>query len=111
MSPSPSTRASDGIPWITCSFTDAQIVAGNPWYPLNAGTAPAVGVELVAQLPPGLKFVRANNSGYYEERTHRVLWNLEELPAAETGEVEFARAGGTDDTGSDHCDAHAFHSS
>lgn len=54
----------------------------------NAGTAPAVGVELVAQLPPGLKFVRANNSGYYEERTHRVLWNLEELPAAETGEVE-----------------------
>lgn len=54
----------------------------------NAGTAPAVGVELVAQLPPGLKFVRANNAGYYEERTHRVLWNLEELPAAETGLVE-----------------------
>ena len=54
----------------------------------NAGTAPAVGVELAAQLPPGLKFVRANNAGYYEERTHRVLWNLEELPAAETGEVE-----------------------
>ncbi|RLS35629.1 MAG: DUF11 domain-containing protein [Planctomycetota bacterium] len=54
----------------------------------NAGTAPAVGVELAAQLPPGMKFVRANNAGYYEERTHRVLWSLEELPAAETGEVE-----------------------
>jgi uncharacterized repeat protein (TIGR01451 family) len=54
----------------------------------NAGTAPAVGVELVAQLPPGMKFIRANNAGYYEERTHRVLWSLEELPAAETGQVE-----------------------
>lgn len=54
----------------------------------NAGTAPAVAVELVAQLPAGMKFVRANNAGYYEERTHRVLWNLEELPAGETGEVE-----------------------
>ena len=54
----------------------------------NAGTAPALGVELVAQLPPGMKFIRANNAGYYEERTHRVLWNLEELPAAETGQVE-----------------------
>lgn len=54
----------------------------------NAGTAPAVGVEMVAQLPPGMKFIRANNAGYYEERTHRVLWNLEELPAAETGQVE-----------------------
>ncbi|RLS82077.1 MAG: DUF11 domain-containing protein [Planctomycetota bacterium] len=54
----------------------------------NAGTAPAVGVEIVAQLPPGMKFIRATNAGYYEERTHRVLWNLEELPAAETGQVE-----------------------
>ena len=54
----------------------------------NAGTAPAVGVELVAQLPPGMKFIRATNAGYYEERTHRVLWSLEELPAAETGQVE-----------------------
>lgn len=47
----------------------------------NAGTAPAVGVGfLVAQLPPGMKFIRATNAGYYEERTHRVLWNLEEPP-------------------------------
>jgi Domain of unknown function DUF11 len=54
----------------------------------NTGTAPAKSVELATQLPPGVKFVRANNAGYYEERTHRVLWNLEELPAGETGRVE-----------------------
>jgi uncharacterized repeat protein (TIGR01451 family) len=54
----------------------------------NTGTAPAKAVELAAQLPPGVKFVRANNAGYYDERTHRVLWNLEELPAAERGAVE-----------------------
>ena len=29
-SPSPSTRLADGIPWTISSFTDAQIVAGNP---------------------------------------------------------------------------------
>ena len=29
----------------------------------NAGTAPAKSVELAAQLPPGMKFVRANNAG------------------------------------------------
>ena len=54
----------------------------------NTGTAPAKAVELAAQLPPGVKFVRANNAGYYDERGHRVLWNLEELPAAETGSCE-----------------------
>lgn len=54
----------------------------------NTGTAPAKSVELAALLPPGVKFVRANNAGYYDERTHRVLWNLEELPAAERGTVE-----------------------
>ena len=54
----------------------------------NTGTAPAKSLELAAQLPPGVKFVRANNAGYYDERTHRVLWNLEELPAGETGSVE-----------------------
>ena len=54
----------------------------------NAGTAAARAVELAAQLPPGMKFVRANNAGWHDERTHRVLWNLEELPAGETGTVE-----------------------
>jgi len=55
---------------------------------VNAGTAPARAVELVAQLPPGMKFVRANHAGWYEERFHRVLWNLEELPPGERGIVE-----------------------
>jgi len=54
----------------------------------NPGTASARSVELAAQLPTGMKFVRANNAGYYDEKTHRVLWHLEELPAAETGSVE-----------------------
>jgi len=55
---------------------------------VNAGTAAARSIELAAQLPPGMKFVRANNAGWYEERTHRVLWNLEELPPGEVGTVE-----------------------
>ena len=54
----------------------------------NPGTAPAKQVELVASLPAGLKFVRANNAGYYEESTRTVRWRLEELPANETGSVE-----------------------
>jgi uncharacterized repeat protein (TIGR01451 family) len=53
----------------------------------NTGTASARSVELAAQLPPGMKFVRANNAGWHDERSHRVLWNLEELPAGETGTV------------------------
>jgi uncharacterized repeat protein (TIGR01451 family) len=57
---------------------------------VNAGTAAARSVELVAQLPAGLKFVRANHAGWYEERTHRVFWNLEELPPGEVGTVEVA---------------------
>jgi len=35
-----------------------------------------------------MKFVRANNAGWHDDRTHRVLWNLEELPPGETGTVE-----------------------
>jgi hypothetical protein len=55
---------------------------------VNAGTATARSIELAAQLPPGMKFVRANNAGWHDERTHRVLWTLEELPPGETGAVE-----------------------
>jgi uncharacterized repeat protein (TIGR01451 family) len=55
---------------------------------VNAGTATARSIELAAQLPPGVRFVRANNAGWHDERTHRVLWNLEELPPGETGAVE-----------------------
>lgn len=55
---------------------------------VNSGTAAARSVELAAQLPSGMKFVKANNAGWHDERTNRVLWNLEELPAGETGKVE-----------------------
>lgn len=54
----------------------------------NPGTAPARQVELVAQLPPGLKFISANNAGHYQQATHTVHWTLEELPSKETGSVQ-----------------------
>ncbi|MEX0687463.1 MAG: hypothetical protein WD072_02190 [Pirellulales bacterium] len=53
----------------------------------NSGTAAARAVELAVQLPTGMKFVKANNAGWHDERTHRVLWNLEELPPGEQGTV------------------------
>jgi uncharacterized repeat protein (TIGR01451 family) len=53
----------------------------------NPGTAPAKDIQLVTQLPKGLKFVKANNSGQYDPNTNSVVWSLEELPAAETGSV------------------------
>ena len=54
----------------------------------NPGTAAAKQVELVAALPEGLKFVSANNAGYYEEASRTVRWRLEELPPNESGSVE-----------------------
>lgn len=56
----------------------------------NPGTAPARKVELWAQLPAGLKFLGANNAGYYDEASRSVVWRLEELPVGETGSVELA---------------------
>jgi len=53
----------------------------------NPGTAPARQVKLVAHLPRGLKFVEANNAGYYEESSRSVYWLLQELPPKETGNV------------------------
>ena len=41
MSPSRSTVRLDGMPCTTWWFTDVHSVAGNPRYPLNAGSAPA----------------------------------------------------------------------
>jgi uncharacterized repeat protein (TIGR01451 family) len=54
----------------------------------NPGTAAAHEIELVATLPPGLKFMSANNAGYYEESTRTVRWRLRELQARESGSVE-----------------------
>ncbi len=53
----------------------------------NPGTAPAKDVQLVTQLPRGMKFVKANNSGHFDPNTNTVSWSLEELPASETGSV------------------------
>ena len=55
----------------------------------NPGTAPAHEVELVAQLPTGLKFVSTNNSGYYDQSRHAVVWSLQQLPAGEMGKAQF----------------------
>jgi uncharacterized repeat protein (TIGR01451 family) len=46
-------------------------------------------VELVAQLPTGLKFVSTNNSGFYDQSRHAVIWSLEQLPAGEMGKAQF----------------------
>jgi uncharacterized repeat protein (TIGR01451 family) len=54
----------------------------------NPGTAAAQGVELTAYLPSGMKFVRANNQGHYDEASRAVYWKLEQLPTQVTGSVE-----------------------
>jgi len=46
----------------------------------NPGTAAATHVELVAELPPGLQFVSADQEGQYDRRDHLVYWTLVELP-------------------------------
>ncbi len=54
----------------------------------NPGTASATNVELIAKLPAGLRFVRANNQGVYRQSAHAVLWSMAELAANGTAEVE-----------------------
>ncbi|MGC4003752.1 MAG: hypothetical protein QM811_11750 [Pirellulales bacterium] len=53
----------------------------------NPGTAAAKEVELIARLPRGVKFVKADNEGTYDAASHSVFWSLEELPAQERGAV------------------------
>jgi len=53
----------------------------------NPGTAAATKVDLLTHLPPGLKFVEANNDGQYDAQTRCVHWLLEQLPANEMGSV------------------------
>ena len=45
----------------------------------NKGTAKATNVDLVARLPAGLRFVRADNQGRYDANSHAVYWSLAEL--------------------------------
>jgi uncharacterized repeat protein (TIGR01451 family) len=54
----------------------------------NPGSATAKQVELVAYLPPGLKFVSANNAGRYDETSRAVFWQMDELPVNQHGTVE-----------------------
>jgi uncharacterized repeat protein (TIGR01451 family) len=54
----------------------------------NPGTAPAKNIELTTYLPQGMKFIKANNSGQYDPKTHSVSWGLAELPARQSGSVE-----------------------
>jgi uncharacterized repeat protein (TIGR01451 family) len=53
----------------------------------NPGTASAEDVELIANLPPGMEFVAANNAGQYDPKSRTVQWLLEELPANQKGSV------------------------
>ena len=53
----------------------------------NPGSAAARDVRLTATLPPGLKFVEANNNGHYDASSRTVQWALAELPVNETGTV------------------------
>ncbi len=54
----------------------------------NVGSAPAKAVVLSVEVPPGMKFVSADNQGYYEENTRTVSWRLAELPVQTTGTVK-----------------------
>ena len=54
----------------------------------NPGTAAAKEIDLIATLPPGMKFMSANHGGDYQEATRTVHWRLHELPAQESGSVE-----------------------
>jgi len=54
----------------------------------NTGTAAARDVELIAQLPRGMKFVQTDSQGQYDPRMHAVIWSLAELPPASSGPVK-----------------------
>jgi uncharacterized repeat protein (TIGR01451 family) len=54
----------------------------------NQGTAAATNVNLVAALPKGLQFVKANNYGQYDPKSHSVYWSMPDLGANLVGKVE-----------------------
>jgi uncharacterized repeat protein (TIGR01451 family) len=54
----------------------------------NRGTAPAKEIELVAYLPPGLKFVSANKTGRYDAAARAVFWQRDEMQVNEHDTVE-----------------------
>jgi uncharacterized repeat protein (TIGR01451 family) len=54
----------------------------------NPGTASATNVDLVAKLPPGLRFVKADNQGVYRQANHAIYWSMAELTANKEVAVE-----------------------
>lgn len=54
----------------------------------NSGDATAKNVRLVAQLPDSLAFIQANNLGAYKKEEHCVYWDLAELPARSSGDIQ-----------------------
>ncbi len=55
----------------------------------NPGTAAARDVQIIAYLPKGMKYVSSDSEGQYDAGQNAVLWGLEELPAAKSGNVKF----------------------
>ena len=53
----------------------------------NPGTAAAKNLQLVTQLPKGMQFVEASDSGYFDAASNSVMWGLDELPARENAPV------------------------
>jgi len=54
----------------------------------NKGTAAATNLRLVAQLPSGLRYVDSNNRGRYDRNSHSVVWQMRDLAAGGSGDVE-----------------------
>ncbi len=54
----------------------------------NKGTADATNLQLVARLPSGLRYVNANNRGRYDRNSHTVVWQMRDLAAGGSGDVE-----------------------
>lgn len=54
----------------------------------NNGTAAATNLRLLARLPSGLRFVNANNRGRYDRNSHSVVWQMRDLSAGGSGDVE-----------------------
>ena len=54
----------------------------------NQGTAAATNVDLIARLPAGLRFVRADNRGRYDSNSHAVYWSLAQLGLKANAAVE-----------------------
>lgn len=54
----------------------------------NQGTAEATNLRLIARLPSGLRYVDANNRGRYDRNSHSVVWQMPNLAAGGSGDVE-----------------------